>query len=1049
MANTKSTQHEIDLTSELNLNKFKADIKPYAGFNERNSPYYGGALSPLFIKDKGSVNQYTKYYGGHKWETKNGHLYKDDVSVMDFDTQHFEKSRLSDNPNFKNKDILDFWDENNYVERINATTLKICYKGVSHQVTGIYSGSKYRRIGTDIEPDGSGNVRIIEKDFFVVATIASVSSQNEETSYTFYYNDANDNFDSFNLDYRFSERLLQGYLGLDKNYIQFGTHYYNKNTKSFVGIIFENKTNYNDGKYTYLEPSGLTWTINKFYDGARLVNRSVSTFYNRYYNSNLFGEMEVECAENYNYGGEITHETSFPIAVITDFGTYFVSITMSVTTHTTTYPSYETRGFVALSIYEDSLSTSTITVDDYVCSENTTSRTVPLHTEKISWTSNGEIYSNPGGYKKENFGTKNLAFCISVEGDIEMVCSKIINNANEEEAYFALGIHEDVNGIGKSYAIFESPTYKTDFVTSIVNPFVNVTLSDDSFVPFFSYDSKRGWRLLAENNGTATGISFFPKENLFAHELVEGTLLTSWGSVSRVRFNSYNKVTYYDTDLSDWVTISFVDGGNDLYFYNDYVVVNTTAYFNCYNINNGTKQHWASDISNSVNTTGASASESIYFSKYPLISDDYESHQIASGQNVNWLNDYLPSKKSGDITGYFKKGYIEESNNRDPVEYFQLTLRPATDDYNAIDVYFDKKYLFSALSIARYYVTFNSRVIYELSYYFNPISSLLATTYPGDAVRYNLPLLFNVIQGPLDATIVNFGSDVSFFTIYYDNKNRYQYYSSSITEFEQFFIIQGQAYGIARNKIYSLIYSGGAIQSSQPIVAIDGLAFVGNTIYSAYFYSETARAIYTFGADNNLTMLTQADSVSGITGSNYTISTGSLVLGTPEATYILNEKFGAYRLNDIKNFAYADQNESTVTLVTNDHAYEISYEEQNTEDGWVKQDIILDTSFYGAGSNVVSVNDCWYVRVTDPEHGTGEIKLAVSTLTDIGRQTETKTVKVKASDWDELTDTVYIRFQPKLQRAVGVSLHIESPFKVGYIGVGATPETLQLNKVNI
>ena len=81
MANTKSTQHEIDLTSGLNLNKFKADIKPYNGFNERNAPYYGGCLSHLWMKDDGNIGNKARYYKGHLYESKSllgsKSLYKD------------------------------------------------------------------------------------------------------------------------------------------------------------------------------------------------------------------------------------------------------------------------------------------------------------------------------------------------------------------------------------------------------------------------------------------------------------------------------------------------------------------------------------------------------------------------------------------------------------------------------------------------------------------------------------------------------------------------------------------------------------------------------------------------------------------------------------------------------------------------------------------------------------------------------------------------------------------------------------------------------------
>lgn len=49
MANQKAELHNINLkTSEVNLNKYKSDIKPYSGFRKNNSPFYGNVLSPFY-----------------------------------------------------------------------------------------------------------------------------------------------------------------------------------------------------------------------------------------------------------------------------------------------------------------------------------------------------------------------------------------------------------------------------------------------------------------------------------------------------------------------------------------------------------------------------------------------------------------------------------------------------------------------------------------------------------------------------------------------------------------------------------------------------------------------------------------------------------------------------------------------------------------------------------------------------------------------------------------------------------------------------------------
>ena len=947
MANTKSTQHEIDLTSELNLNKFKADIKPYAGFNERNSPYYGGCLSPLYIKDLGEVNQYIKYYKGHKWETKNGKLYKDDTEVMSFDNTQFVKTRVSELSGFKNKDIKDFYNTDNYVEIDNGKVI-IWHSGIRTEVTGTYIGSKYDRAG----------------DYVVV--VDDLSSNN---NYTVYYNQyLGTGIESITIEKNVGPIIDQLFIGVNSYIIQINTFYYNKSSRTFLGVKMNGvETSYlsNDGKTLYHQES----------DGwhSEVISRDGRFIHTGYW-------------------------AHLPIAFIDESYVYGV-----------TFYKNPQRGYTLYIHKISSIDNPAVLINGCWC--------IPLSGETRSESTDDDLN---GGQT-----------CISVKDSIISAFAGKANGGNGVYAYVL------PNGCTTSATACYT-VYKSEKNETYLSPIGEIVVE------------KNKWRIIYSNEeasvGDIIGISYNSGNSGFRDPYIRliGTLLTSRGSVSKVNFRDSSRIVYFDTDLQDWVILETINGNNSFRFIDNYVVINTTSYYNCYSLSSGNKYHWGTDCCNAfaIKTILQSDYKNTFLIKlnnFPLWdSSDSGSISIGAAQNTNYKSDYPPSAVLGSRTVYIAIS----------IEFLSRTLFPLflPEPYDPanIELFFDKKYKIS------YYCTginTNQYVSYDL-YGTKIEEALVGTDYPGD-IRNNLPLLFDVTSGPLDVDIVNFGSDVSFFLIYYDNKQRLQYYNSSITEFEHFFIIQGQAYGIARNKIYSVAYSGGVVQSSQPIVAIDGLTFVGNTIYNAYFYSKTSKAIYSFGADNNLQLFTQADTITGSTGSNYTISTGSLILGTPEATYVLNERFGAYRLNDITHFTYADQNENSVTLVTDDHAYEVSYEEQDTEDGWVKQDIILDTSFYGAGSNVVSVNDCWYIRVTDPEHGEGEVKLAVSTLTDIGRTTETKTVKVKSKDWDELTDTVYIRFQPKLQRAVGVSLHIESPFKVGYIGVGATPETLQLNKVNI
>ena len=74
MANSKSQQYEIVKNGPLCLDKYCADVVPFGqGFNKKNSPLLGGAISNVFSK---SDNNKKNYYSDGKNELyyRNGHV---------------------------------------------------------------------------------------------------------------------------------------------------------------------------------------------------------------------------------------------------------------------------------------------------------------------------------------------------------------------------------------------------------------------------------------------------------------------------------------------------------------------------------------------------------------------------------------------------------------------------------------------------------------------------------------------------------------------------------------------------------------------------------------------------------------------------------------------------------------------------------------------------------------------------------------------------------------------------------------------------------------
>jgi hypothetical protein len=99
-------------------------------------------------------------------------------------------------------------------------------------------------------------------------------------------------------------------------------------------------------------------------------------------------------------------------------------------------------------------------------------------------------------------------------------------------------------------------------------------------------------------------------------------------------------------------------------------------------------------------------------------------------------------------------------------------------------------------------------------------------------------------------------------------------------------------------------------------------------------------------------------------------------------------------------------------------------------------------------NQTVTINDCLYFRIFSEEHEEGDLKVSATTISLSGRKTEDTTFKIKASDWDSLTDSLYIRYQPKEQRGLGISFSIDSPFKIASMSVGTQADAVLIDKVS-
>jgi hypothetical protein len=327
---------------------------------------------------------------------------------------------------------------------------------------------------------------------------------------------------------------------------------------------------------------------------------------------------------------------------------------------------------------------------------------------------------------------------------------------------------------------------------------------------------------------------------------------------------------------------------------------------------------------------------------------------------------------------------------------------------------------------------------------------LLGLPYPTDTngnVSY-CPNLFSEIENTFGNQIMIKNNNVLYFLQKENNIAVMSFYlAGGVENVAQGFIIQGIFYAIMDNGIYSVVYNNGVTELGTFIVDITGLQFVGNTPYEALFFSKTNRCLYSFTGANVLNQKQFVDKISEIKDYLYNPATQTVFLVT-DIGLVFYGLFGQFILDftDIQKINLLDN--GIVISVGNDKYYFIKYYITDSDIGFEKQNIKLSTCFYGMNNQTVTINDCLYFRLFSEEHEEGELKVSATTISLSGRKTEETTFKIKATDWDEITHTIYMRYQPKEQRGLGISFSIDSPFKIASLSVGSQADAVLVDKIS-
>jgi hypothetical protein len=459
----------------------------------------------------------------------------------------------------------------------------------------------------------------------------------------------------------------------------------------------------------------------------------------------------------------------------------------------------------------------------------------------------------------------------------------------------------------------------------------------------------------------------------------------------------------------------------------EYLLVNTTDYYNCFSILDRQWHHYGSDWNDRAVFSCTNNVDSADRTDSQTYINNCDSYYFATAQAANYealstpfISTIFPSysgllpKQNSNITCNIVAGGTP--NGQDIDVYYGRTI-----DYGSAPIYV-ASYDYSLQTLTKY--TNNKLDNTNFAFSFTLTPSIFA----------------EFIKGFINQGII-IDNDHSYIQVFVNNvKPVFAInFSSQLEGISSAFIIQGQYYVVINGSIYR--YNNGAVEA---IVNIDDMTFIGNNPYMALFWSSTNKTFYRFTGDNQLYPVIQADEVDYIKQTSFNPNTLSIYIITDKNILIMSP-------DTLVKLPYTEYDKcfpliSGAAFSGSDSTLEISY---NKLDGYDIIPIDLETELYGYGNSVKAVNDCVYIRLYDNDMKAGKVIVSSETLNEHSRLSFKKEFNITPDMWDKESKTIFLRYQPENQAATGFSVHIISPFAIATMQISSTPETVQNSKYNI
>lgn len=269
------------------------------------------------------------------------------------------------------------------------------------------------------------------------------------------------------------------------------------------------------------------------------------------------------------------------------------------------------------------------------------------------------------------------------------------------------------------------------------------------------------------------------------------------------------------------------------------------------------------------------------------------------------------------------------------------------------------------------------------------------------------------------------------------------YYPSTYIQLSNLFVIQGTVYGINNQYIVGIRLDKSTITDVSVVCNKSDMVYIGATPKSALFFSPMDKSIYLFNGDQAMVKAYDCNSITDIYSFYNNPATGFILLAT---------NVGVVGIYNDQIFCMEDIVFKEGYLYYTNNCYVIDNVEYTPykKEGFEVVPVILETKFYGASNEIKSVNDCVYIRLfSENDESQGRVKVWCETLNEKSFKSNEKVFYADRSNFDPVTKSIYIRYQPKYQEATGFRVHIESDFSIVTVSISHKAETVQNAAYNL